>query len=387
MNNFADQVRKEFSKWLSLPNYDTVDIVAATLLANRLPGKAVWLAIVGPAATGKTEITQALSGCLNVHLLGRITPATFISGYKTSKTSSAHHGILDRMSDGQPHTIVVKDFSTVLQKRPEVRGEILSGLRDLYDGEIDAFFGNKLSVSWRGKVGMIVCSTGQYDKELKALSTFGDRFLVFRPAEVRRKGLGERAARNAGQIDKMRIALEKAYSLLDKIKIPRKEIKVTLEARNLIAELSDFVTRARTLVSRDWRTREVDEIPELEGPARVAVQLNQLARGLVLYLEREEVTEGDVELLECLVFSTIPHARSVVMAGMDPTEKISGREIARSLKIPQRLVARCLEDLHLLGIVEWVEGARQSPLGGWRVLKGWKPFVYKLRKWVEERNC
>lgn len=386
MSNLADQVRKEFSRWLSLPNYDTVDIVAATLLANRLPGKAVWLAIVGPPATGKTEIVQALSGCLNVHPLGRITPATFVSGFKTSKTSSEHHGILSQMTDGQPHMIVVKDFSTVLQKRQEVRGEILSGLRDLYDGEIDAFYGNKLSIAWRGKVGMIVCSTGQYDKEIKALSTFGDRFLVFRPLEGKRKPLAERAARNAGQIDKMRIDLEKAYSLLDKIKIPRKEIWVSLEARNMIASLSDFVTRARSPISRDWRTREVDELPELEGTARVAVQLNQLARGVVLYHERDKVEESDVEMLESLVFSTIPFARSLVLSGMDLGGKTSGNELARTLGIPQTLVTRCLEDLCLLGIVIWVGGSTRSPKGGWGVIKEWKVFVDKLSSWVEGRR-
>lgn len=386
MSSFAPQIRKEFSKWLSLPNYDTVDIVAATYLANQLPGKAVWLAIVGPPATGKTEITQALSGCLNVHQLEGLTTASLVSGFKKTKTSDKHFGLLEQMQDGQPYMLVMKDFSAILQKRPEPRGEILARLRDLYDGEIRMHYGNDLDVSWKGKVGMIVCSTGQYDKEIKSLATMGDRFLVFRPRIARRKAICERATRNAGLTNEMRIDLEKAYSLLNKIKLPKGDIKISLEARTAISELSDFVTRARTPVSRDWRTHEVDDVPELEGTARVGVELCQLSKGLVLYHGMKNFGVKDVELLESLVFSTIPYSRSLVLSGMDLQGKVSGNQIAKDLELPQRMVAKCLEDLKFVGVVNWTGGDVRSPKGGWVVLKEWKPFVLRLRDWIEGRE-
>jgi hypothetical protein len=386
MSSLAPQIQKDFSKWLSLPNYDTVDIVAATLLANRLPGKSVWLAIVGPPATGKTEITQALSGCLDTYLIDGIMPATFASGYKQSKNDLEQHGLLNKMREGVASMVIVKDFSTVLQKRSELRGEILSQMRDLYDGEYNAVFGNGVSVNWRGKMGMIVCSTGQYDKEIKSLATFGDRFMVFRPREGKRAHIAERAGRNAGQTDKMKLQLEAAYSRLDKIKLPKEEILVTLDARRMIGDLSDFVTRARTHVSRDRWTREVDELPELEGTARVAVQLNQLARGLMLYFGRSEVTDQDLDLMESLVFSSIPLGRAKVLAGMNLRGKMTGREVAAEIRAPQTMVSRALEDLTLVGIVEEMAGTVGSPRMGWGIPKPWKPFVYRLKKWMKGRD-
>lgn len=381
--NTANRVRKLFSKWLSLPNYDTVDIVAATLLANRLPGKAVWLAIVGPPATGKTEIVQALEGCFNVHMLDGISPATFSSGYRSSKRSTKKHGLLEQMRDGKPHLVVIKDFSSVLQKRFDLRGEILAQLRSLYDGSYYQTYGNDVTVSWEGKMGMIVCSTGQYDKEVRSLATFGDRFLLFRPREGKRELVAERACRNVGNSEAMERDLQTAYRELDGIEIPQDgELKVNIEARRMIAELADFTTRARTQVSRD-RTQAVDELPELEGSARVSAQLGQLAKGLMLYFGREKVTDHELGVLEGVAFSTIPSTRTKVLVGMDLRGKKSGVQIAKDLGLPAQTARRAIEDLKLLGIIKSANAHARSPIGGWEVVQEWKPYVSQMREWYK----
>lgn len=379
----AEKIRKAFAKWLSLPNFDTVDVVAATLLANRLPGKAIWLAVVGPPATGKTEIVQALETCLNVHMEDGISPATFVSGFRISKTSTERFGLLEKMQDGKPHLVVVKDFSTMLQKRPEQRGEILAQLRCFYDGKFQQVFGNGVTVTWEGKMGMIVCSTGQYDKELKSLATFGDRFLVFRPTEGNREEVAERASRNAGKTKGLEGELQEAFRLLDKIKV--KPPVVNLETRRMIAELADFVTRARSGVPRHPYTREIEDVPELEGTARVAVQLTQLARGLMVYFERSELTEGDLDLLESITFSSISPIRVKVLVSMDLRGPNSGMNIARLLDMPQSLVRRSMEDLKMLDLIEYSDrgGRSTGDKGGWEVKKKWKPHVFRMRKWIE----
>lgn len=378
--DYSKPLRKAFGKWLSLPNYDAVDIVASTLLANRLDGKAVWLALVGAPATGKTEIVQALSGCDRTHVVDAMTPATFASGYKSSKKDRGHHGLLDQMMDGKSHLVVVKDFSTVLQRRQDQRGEILSQMRDLYDGELTVPFGNDVHVHWEGKLGMIVCSTGQYDKEIKSLATFGDRFLVFRPTEGIRDAVAERAARNAGQTPKMRRELEHAMAQLDNIKLPRKEIIVSLEARRAIAGLADFATRARSQVPRNPYNHSVVDAPELEGPARMAVQFTQLARGSMLYFGQTEATGKDLDLLEALAFSTVPALRSRVLVAMDLTGSVSGMDVARRMAMPQSVVQRTMEDLKLLEIIE--PTAVMGRHAGWEVCKQWKPYVFQMRKWT-----
>ena len=78
----ARLIRESFEKWLSWPEYDIVDIVGATIVANRLEGEPLWLAIVGPSSSGKTELVRALDGLDRIHFLDRITPATFVSGYR-----------------------------------------------------------------------------------------------------------------------------------------------------------------------------------------------------------------------------------------------------------------------------------------------------------------
>lgn len=385
MGSPADQIRKEFSKWLSLPNHDTVDIVAATLLANRLPGKPVWLAIVGAPATGKTEIAQALSGCLRVHLVDGITPASFVSGYRDPKAKTKRFGLLEQMQDKKPHLVIVKDFSEVLQKRPEQRGEILAQLRNLYDGKYTKPFGNSLTpVTWEGKLGMIVCSTGQYDKEIRSLATFGDRFLVFRPREGKREHIAERASRNAGDMKEMEGALRKACGTLDKINIPP-TLRVALDGRRMIAELADFVTRARSIVPRHPYTREIEDLPELEGTARVAVQLTQLAKGLMIYFGRKTIHDQDLDLLESLSFSSIPPARAKILTKMDLKGRTSGNELARGAGIPSQVVRRAIQDLQLLEVICAAKQSTRAPQGGWEVVKKWKPHVFRMRQWLNAK--
>lgn len=385
MGGVADKIHQAFSKWLSLPDFSTVDIIGAALLANRLPGKPLWLALVGPPATGKTEIVQALEGCLNVHMIDGLTHATFASGYKATKSSKRRFGLLDQMQDGSPHMIVVKDFSTVLEKRADERGEILAQLRNLYDGRYFHPFGNDVQVSWRGKLGMIVCSTGQYDKEIRSLAVFGDRFMVFRPPEGAREHVAERASRNASESEEMEAELRGAYRLLDQIALPSPPPKVPLPIRRMIADLADFVTRARSTVPRSPYTRQVEDLPEIEGATRVAVQLSQLVRGLMLYFERSKVEECDLDLAEMMSFSTIPLLRAKALAAMDLGGRISGLELAGALKVPAEVARRAIEDLHLLGIVEFQEGA---PRRGWAIAQRWKPFVLRLQQWrIPERGA
>ena len=81
MQPLWSQIKEPFEKWLSLPNYDVVEVVAATVIANRLPGEPLWLAVVGPSSSGKTEIVRALEGVSRVHQKDNFTAATLASGY------------------------------------------------------------------------------------------------------------------------------------------------------------------------------------------------------------------------------------------------------------------------------------------------------------------
>ena len=292
------EITDAFFRWLSLPNYDTVEIVAATVIANRLPGEPLWLALVGPSSSGKTEVVRALDGMNRVHMLDKIGPATWVSGFKPSEakrkrrrvrpnggtggSDAPTYGLLTRMMDGKPHIVIVKDFSSVLGKRKEVKSEVLSDLRQVYDGKYYAPFGNGVCIEWTGKVGMIVCSTGEYDQQVSDLASFGERFCIWRAPPGDPVQVAERSGRNSERADEMRADLAGAMGKLDGVKLPRGDVALSLDARTHVSRLTAFVALCRTPVPRDPYTRAIITIPEPEGTGRLSAQLHQLMRGLVV---------------------------------------------------------------------------------------------------------
>jgi 5S rRNA maturation endonuclease (ribonuclease M5) len=72
-----------FEQWLVLPNYTPVLAVLGTVAANLLPGDPVWLGIIAPPSSAKTEILNAISKLPGVVPAATVTPAGLLSG--TSK--------------------------------------------------------------------------------------------------------------------------------------------------------------------------------------------------------------------------------------------------------------------------------------------------------------
>lgn len=377
-------IRDAFEKWLSFPDYDIVDIVGATIVANRLPGEPMWLAIVGPSASGKTEIVRALEGLERVHPLDRITPSTFVSGYRVAgkqRGKPKQFGLLAKMSDGEPHVLVIEDFSLIFGKRRDTRGEVMADLRKLFDGRYVAPFGNDVYFEWRGKVGVIACSTGVYDREMGAQSKFGDRFLVVRSSTGDAIHSAERAGRNSSDSQKMRRELKEAFSGIDSLKLPEKSPDLSLDARTLISRLTAFVARARTLVPRDEYKREMEALPEIEGTGRMSAQLHQLLRALMVYREKEVVTEEEIEVIERVAFGTIPSLRLRVMEQLDVK---MGTKIGSIQGIPHSVLYRTLQDLVMLELVEWVHDSGHPTRGAYKPSEEWKAFFWHLKQKVKD---
>lgn len=388
-----DELREAFFKWLSLPNYDTVEIVAATVIANRLPGEPLWLAIVGASSSGKTEIVRALNGVDRVHMVDKIGPATWVSGFKPGAKRRrkrpngadpgelAQYGLLAKMMDNKPHMVIVEDFSTVLGKRRDLKGEVFSDLRKLYDGEFRADFGNGVIMDWHGKVGMIVCSTGTYDDQVGDLAQFGERFTVWRAFSGDDVQVAERSGRNSERTEQMRRELAGAMLRIDRVKLPKGSVELSLDSRTLVSRLTAFVALCRTPVPRDPYKRDIVSIPEPEGTGRLSAQLHQLLRGLVVLYGHREVTQREVELVQRTAFSTIPTIRRKIIENIHPKKGATQFELVQSTGVPKSVLQRAIEEMKLLKIIKQ-EKVKRSGTGAWAWLpeEKWKIFFHYVRE-------
>jgi len=361
VRKIRDQIVAEFAKWLSLPDYYAVEVVMATVIANRLPGEPLWLAIVGPSSSGKTEIVRALSGVRRTHSVDKFTRATFASGFRpdgnvpkvNGEGTLAEYGLLAKMQDGKPHILTIEDFSSVFGKSSDQKSEIMSDLRRVYDGKYEVPFGNGVNVLWKGKMGLIACSTGQYDTEMGAQSKFGDRFLVYRNLPGDPVAVAEKAGRNSEETDRMRLQIQEAVSKIDKLRIPKKPIDLPLPVRTVIARLCAFVARCRTQIPRHPYSREVEGLPEIEGTARMSAQLHQLLRGIVIFRQTKTVTDAEIQIVEAVAMSTIPSLRMSIIRAVDPANGTEAKDIGEITKIPRAVMYRVLDDMKMLDLLEW----------------------------------
>ena len=128
-----DQTLSVFDHWLILRDTTPVYAVLATVAANMLPGDPVWLGLIGPPSSVKTEILNSLSMLPHVVQAATLTPAGLLSGTpKKQQDKGAKGGLLRQIGDFG--IIVLKDFGSVLSMRADNKAETLAALREVYDG-------------------------------------------------------------------------------------------------------------------------------------------------------------------------------------------------------------------------------------------------------------
>jgi hypothetical protein len=189
--------------------------VLGTVAANLLPGDPVWLGLIGPPSSAKTEILNSTLMLPDVVQAATVTPASLLSGTpKKQFDKSAKGGLLRRIGDFG--IIVLKDFGSILSMRPDAKAETLAALREVYDGSWTRHLGTDggKMLSWQGKVGLLFGATGVIDAHYSVIGAMGDRFLFNRLAPLS-EGQFKRALKHQGAATKrMRTELAEAVASL-----------------------------------------------------------------------------------------------------------------------------------------------------------------------------
>jgi plasmid stability protein len=357
--NAAEKLEKlieAFRKWLWLPDAGAVITALAAVTANRMAGDPVWLLIVGPGGSGKTEIVQSLDSIPRVYLMGGLTEAGLLSATpQRFRTKDCSGGLLNEVGDGGRGVALIKDFGSILSIRYESQLPVLQALREIYDGSWTRNVGvdGGKTLRWHGKLGLVGGVTPIIDRYHGVMNTLGERFLFYRMAETtseERKKLARAAMHHTGYEDEMRHSLKKAVaSWIEDLRLPASGGELEAADSEFLVNLSSFVAVARTAVDRDYHSRQVDLVPPPEAPGRLSCGLSQLYRAMVAI---------GVPALECrklisrVGFDSMPALRSRIISFLALTASESAAGIARSVKHPRTTVTRTLEELEVHSIVE-----------------------------------
>lgn len=355
-----DQVLNVFDRWLLLVDSTPIYAALGTVAANMLDGDPVWLGLIGPPSSAKTEILNSTSRLPDVIQAATLTPASLLSGTaKKDFDKNAKGGLLRQI--GKFGILVMKDFGSILSMRPDTKAETLAALREVYDGHWTRHLGTDggKTLSWEGKVGLLFGSTGVIDSHYSVGLEMGDRFLLSRFSPTNEGQFVRALDHRGGDTRKMRTEIAEAVAGLFAGK--RQEPRPIDDAE--IQELDDLlsvVIRLRGPVVRDRQSREIENVPGHEGPARIGLALERLLAGLdTLGVDRDLA----FTVVKAVAMDSVPPQRRKVYEYLCSRQTLAGEyrteetgEVAEALELPTTTIRRVLEDLTAYRLVYRARG-------------------------------
>ncbi len=379
------ELQKAFDKWLLISDRHLLHVILASIVANQFDGDPLWLLLVAPPSSAKTEMLRALSSLEHVLLLSNLTPNTFLSG----KLGKGDASLLPHLSG---KVLAMKDFTTVLTLHRDARAEIFAQLREIYDGSYSKAYGTGDGtggvrvVRWEGKVGFTAGVTGVIDSQTAVHSVLGERFLLYRPETENRQEVARRAVKNTGTEGNMRKELAEAvkgfFGSL-RVKTPPELTPDTVDA---LIVLADLTAKGRAGVARDGYERTLQYKAEPEIPARLAKQLTVLGQGLAAVAGKTKVGSEELMVLRKVALHSMIQQRVALLrplANLQAWETLTTAEVATEAVTPTRTVLELLEDCWTLGMVdrERIGGATEEEDPGRR---GRSPYRWKLKADVRD---
>ena len=370
-----EETLQVFERWLILPSRTPVYAMLGTIVANLLPGDPVWLGLVAPPSSAKTELLNSISGLPFVVSVSTLTLASLLSGTpRRQRTPGATGGLLRQV--GNPGLLCLKDFTSTLTMRPESKSEVLSALREIYDGKWTRYIGTDggKPLHWAGKLGLVFGCTGAIDTQHSVSDALGNRFLLSR-LEPGKGQLRWSLRHVGGKTAAMRRELADSVNLL--FAAPRTDPQELSEHEiERFERVTELVVRLRGAVERDRYRRELDAVYGAEGPARLGLSLERLLAGLdALGVERKIALEV---VISVALDSTPPLRRSAyrfLCQPLNPLEpppaptralvKWTTKQVAEAIGLPSTTVRRGLEELTSYGLARCYS-AKQGAATEWQ---------------------
>jgi hypothetical protein len=369
-------VNAAFRKWLVLKDLTPVHAVLGAVAANFLPGDPVWLGVIAPPSTAKTEILNALGRVPHVEAVATLSMAALLSGTpKGQKAAGAKGGLLRKI--GAFGVLVLKDFGSILSMQRDGQAETLAALREIYDGSWTRHVGSDggKTLHWQGKLGLVFGATEAFDDRHAVISSLGDRFLSCRlnPASGRQQ-LKAAFDHTGATTATMRTELAEAVAGLFAEAANKAPRPLTESERERLGDAVKLAVRLRAHVERDRHSREIESIHGAEGPGRIGLCLERLLAGLdVIGLDRDAA----LTLVQTVARHSCPPIRVKAFDLLNDAPQTT-RAIADALRLPTTTTRRILEDLLAQGLAVRERGkdeAGEEKKGGadeWRLDAKWE---------------
>lgn len=349
----TQKVYDAFQKALYFPDISVLRVMFGALIANRLKDDPIWLFIVAPSGSAKTEIVMALRKVVDTYPISALTPHTLISG---ANFGQGDPSLIPKL-DGK--VLVIKDFTTVLEMNNTARDEIFGILRDAYDGNVEKPFGNGVMRSYESHFGIIAAVTPAIEPHTEGHTALGERFLrfkfQFKDSSSAQKDLLKKVISNTAFDTKWKdelstvVAEALEYDFIKNQEPPQ----IQEEIIDRIIALAQYTALARATVMRDAYTKEITHKPFAEVGTRLTKQLYKVLLGICYFEYKKECDEETYNLIKYIALGTVPSKNQDVLTMLIKHDKgMTGQQIADKMKLPLLTTRRILENLLITGMIK-----------------------------------
>lgn len=344
-------VCEAFHEMLEFNDDGVVKLILAAIIANRIEGAdPVWLFLVGPSSSAKTEFVMGLEKVAGTYLLSQVSTNTFLSGMPQGKTKK-EPSLLLRLP--KQAILLQKDFTTILTLRAETRSEILGQLREIFDGSYTREYGTGITKSWEGKIGFISGVTLEIETSIMTSSRYGDRFLYYRMNGVDDDKAMKMAAKNVTKGSTLRKNIqEKVAGFLNRFEKPDPPAITDDNLLKALRALCAFIVMARTSVIKDYRGRDIIDIQLPEGPMRFFKEILTVASALAT-MNGGDIMDDDYRILAKLAYDAVPSRRMKVLTCLKSSypNRLSTSDVALGTDFPTNTARDILSELVCCGVV------------------------------------
>jgi len=353
-------IRAEFEKYIVIKDPWILDMVLATLVGNALIDRdPLWTMIVAPSSGGKTTMIAPCVGVPSVFFVDDLTEKTLLSGYKVKGKEAS---LLKIIGSG---ILAFSDFTSILSKNPNSKGEILTQLKLVYDRKITKHTGTG-GIQWEGKIGFIGAATPDIYYHMESGRSMGERFLYYWMEQPTDGEVADKQSTNtmsSKQITDIMQVLYKEYiiGLREWIKVNgTPDLMMTPEQRLKVREASIFCVNGKATVHTNFKTGKVDQIPNKAGVGRDNKAFDTLLHTMQLMDAYENdnvavpVTDDRIKMVQKCAYSSINRERRKVLEILSEAEKpLTASEIGtrNGLGLEKDSVELYLAPLHAVGLV------------------------------------
>lgn len=342
-----DVLMKHWKDHFEFHDQELIELCISTIASTSIVSNPIWMFLVGASGGLKTTVLKSFDN-LYPEMIVKMDMATS-AVFASAKNKDPD---LDLLSKLDKKCLIIKDFTSILQKNAWERDAIFGELRAIYDGNFHKHSGNIGEKVYEGyRFSILAAVTGAIEEFYSVGQILGERFLKIK-IDMNDRIAMKKALENVGKEDDYmteiseitaRVVNATQMELMDYGDFASDGFEQTLYRG------AELVAKGRTAIRRN-KNGEMRYTPDTEKPTRIIKQLRQLLACCALIEKRPEIKIAE-RIIKRISYDSMPAGRAQILQAIEQIQQGTVAEIQEASKLSVHVVRWGLEDLAYLDLI------------------------------------